>query len=600
MQVEFMPRTIVDVLLRLSSQTRLGARFVRRNGAAEFYPYRDILAAAQAAAVGLQKRGIQRGDRVALILPTSKGFLEAFLGCQLAGAVPAALYPPFRFGKLEEYFTRTRQMLNKIGARMLITDARVRKLLGPVASGVSSLESAIDVADLNDVADLKDMADRDDVANLQWRTPEVQPDDPAFLQFSSGSTREPKAVIMTHRSLIANLEMMAAAFRSIPDANPEHGGVCWLPLYHDMGLVGCMLSGLYYPATVTYISPEDFIVEPSLWFKTISRYKGIISPAPHFAYRLCYAKIRDQDMEGVDLSSWKLALNGAEPIEIEGMRLFQERFAKWGFQPEAMTPVYGLAEAGLAVTFSPLGAPPLITEFDRELLATRSLAAPGPGRQLPSVGKRLPGLDVEIRDENNQAMGENLVGKIVVRGASITPGFFNDPELTAAAIQDGWLDTGDLGFFHQENLYIAGRAKDLIIIRGRNYAPQEIEDLLFDVPGVRTGCAVAVSASIGSEGEQLIILAEKDLRAPVPENELTATIGERILAGLSLKPYMVQILEPGTLPRTSSGKFRRADALRMFIAGELVPPEKVNAFRLFVELGKSQIAWGRFHLRKES
>ena len=587
MQLELKNQTILDVLIHLSSQTRTGARFVRRNGAAEFYSYRDILASAQAAAAGLQKRGIKPGDRVALILPTSKGFLDAFLGCQLAGAVPAALYPPFRFGKLDEYFTRTRQMLSKIGARMLITDARVRKLLGPVTSGVECLESAIDVTDLNN----------DDA---QWRMPDVRPDDAAFLQFSSGSTREPKAVIMTHRSLLANLEMMAAAFRSIPDANPEHGGVCWLPLYHDMGLVGCMLSGVYYPATVTYISPEDFIVQPSLWFKTISRYKGIISPAPHFAYRLCYAKVRDEEMEGVDLSSWRLAINGAEPIEIEGMRLFQDRFSKWGFRPQAMTPVYGLAEAGLAVTFSDLGAPPLITEFDRELLATRNQAAPGPGRALPSVGKRLPGLDVQIWDDNNQAVAENLVGKIVVRGASITPGFFNDPELTNAAIKDGWLDTGDLGFFHQENLYIAGRAKDLIIIRGRNYAPQEIEDLLFDLAGLRTGCAVAVSAAAGAEGEQLIILAEKDLRVPMPEADLASAISERILAGLSLRPYLVQILEPGTLPRTSSGKFRRADALRMYLAGELVPPEKVNALKLFVELGKSQIAWGRFRLRKDS
>jgi fatty-acyl-CoA synthase len=586
MPVELMHRTIVDVLMGLSSQTRTGARFVRRTGAAEFYPYRDILTSAQAAAAALQKRGIKRGDRVALILPTSRAFLDAFLGCQLAGAVPAALYPPFRLGKLDEYFARTRGMLTKIGARALITDARVGKLLGPVTSGVACLESAIDTTDLD--------GDR-----AEWRSPDVQPDDPAFLQFSSGSTREPKAVIMTHRSLIANLEMMASAFRAIPDADPENGAVCWLPLYHDMGLVGCMLNGVYYPGTVTYISPEDFIVQPSLWLKTISRYKAIVSPAPHFAYRLCHAKIRDQEMEGVDLSSWKLALNGAEPIEIEGMRLFQERFSKWGFKPQAMTPVYGLAEAGLAVTFSDLGTPPLITEFDRELLATSNTAAPGHGRPLTSVGKRLPGLDVQIWDDNDQVVGDNLVGKIVVRGASITSGFYNDPELTRAAIRDGWLDTGDLGFFHQENLYIAGRAKDLIIIRGRNYAPQEIEDLLFGLPGLRTGCAVAVSATAGSEGEQLIILAEKDLRVPVPESDLASTITERIVAGLSLRPYLVQVLEPGTLPRTSSGKFRRGDALRMFLAGELVPPEKVTALKLFVELGKSQIAWGRFRLRKE-
>ncbi len=579
-------RTIVDVLLDLSTQTRVGARFVRRTGAAEFYPYRDLLASAQATAVALCKRGIQQADRVALVLPTCRGFLDAFLGCQLAGAVPAALYPPFRLGKLDEYFTRTRAMLTKIGARMLITDARIGKLLGPVTSGVSCLETAVDVSALE--------GDR-----AEWRRPEVASNDPAFLQFSSGSTHAPKAVIMTHRSLITNLEMMAQAFRAIPGANPEQGGVCWLPLYHDMGLVGCMLSGIYYPATVSYISPEDFIVQPSLWLKTISRYKAMVSPAPHFAYRMCYAKVRDEELEGVDLSSWKLALNGAEPIEIEGMRLFQDRFSKWGFQQQAMTPVYGLAEAGLAVTFSDLGTPPLITEFDRELLATSNTAAPGRGRPLASVGKRLPGLEVQIRDDNNQAVPENLVGKIVVRGASITPGFFNDPELTQAAIQDGWLDTGDLGFFHQDNLYIAGRARDLIIIRGRNYAPQEIEDLLFDLPGVRTGCAVAVSASAGSEGEQLIILAEKDLRVPTPEAALASAISDRIVAGLSLRPSIVQIIEPGTLPRTSSGKFRRADALRMYLAGELVPPEKVTALKLFMEMGKSQIAWGRFRLRKE-
>src|SRR5579884_3853877 len=265
-----------------------------------------------------------------------------------------------------------------------------------------------------------------------------------------------------------------------------------------------------------------------------------------------------------------------------------------GFRAEAMTPVYGLAEAGLAVSFSHPREKPLVTEFDRDRLSTSGEAVPGSGRALPSVGKALPGLEIEIRDEQDRPVPSNTVGRIVVRGESITPGFFNDPELTAATIRDGWLDTGDLGFLHEGNLYIAGRARDLIIIRGRNYAPQEIEDALFDVPGVRTGCAVAVSQNVGEEGEQLIVLAEKDLRQPVPEDRLAAAIADRIVSQLSLKPYLVQILEPGTLPRTSSGKFRRADALRMFVAGELVPPEKINALKLFLELGKSQLAWGRF------
>ncbi len=578
-------RTIQQVLCDLEGASPdVGARFVPRKGEAAFHPYSEILAGAKSAAVALRDRGIRIGDRVAIILRTSKSFLETYLGCQLAGAIPAALYPPFRLGKLDEYFTRTQRMLAKIGAKMLVTDSRVGKLVGPVTRGVESLQSAVNATDLQGDAS-------------QWRMPDVKPDQPAFLQFSSGSTREPKAVIVTHRNLIANLEMMASVFRMFPEGHPEDGGVCWLPLYHDMGLVGCMFNGLYYPGTVNYISPEDFIVQPALWLQTISRFRGAACAAPHFAYRLCYAKIRDEEMEGVDLSSWLLALNGAEPIETEGMRLFQERFSKWGFRAEAMTPVYGLAEAGLAVSFSHPREKPLVTEFDRDRLSTSGEAVPGSGRALPSVGKALPGLEIEIRDEQDRPVPSNTVGRIVVRGESITPGFFNDPELTAATIRDGWLDTGDLGFLHEGNLYIAGRARDLIIIRGRNYAPQEIEDALFDVPGVRTGCAVAVSQNVGEEGEQLIVLAEKDLRQPVPEDRLAAAIADRIVSQLSLKPYLVQILEPGTLPRTSSGKFRRADALRMFVAGELVPPEKINALKLFLELGKSQLAWGRFRLR---
>jgi fatty-acyl-CoA synthase len=576
--------TIQEVLCDLEGHGDVGVRFVKRTGEPEFHSYAEILESAKATAVALRATGILPGDRVALILPTAKSFFDAYLGCQLAGAIPAALYPPFRLGKLDEYFTRTRAMLSKIGARMLITDSRIGKLVGPVTRGVGCLESAPDIKDLNGSA-------------LEWRMPKVDPAAPAFLQFSSGSTSDPKAVIVTHTNLIANLEMMAGAFSSLPAGSSENGGVCWLPLYHDMGLVGCMFNGLYYPGTVTYISPEDFIVQPALWLRTISRFKGVVSAAPHFAYRLCFAKIRDHELEGVDLSSWLLAMNGAEPIDAEGMRLFTERFSRYGFQARAMTPVYGLAEAGLAVSFSSLETPPLVTEFDRDRLAASGEAVPGPGRALPSVGKPLPGIEIEIRDREGRAAGSNAVGRIVVRGTSITPGFFNDPELTKESIEQGWLDTGDLGFFHEGELYIAGRLKDLIIIRGRNYAPQEIEDLLLDVPGVRTGCAVAVSQTVGTEGEQLIILAEKDVKHAIPDADLEDAISERILSGLSIKACLVQILEPGTLPRTSSGKMRRAHALQMFAAGELVPPNKVTALSIFAEIGKSQLAWGRFHLR---
>lgn len=585
MELKLKRQTMVEVLLDLEGCTRYGARFVDRSGQSTFYTYDEVLKRAKAVAGTLQAGGLAPGDRVAIVLPTSIHFLDIFLGTQLAGGIPAALYPPVRLGRLSEYFARTQRMITKIGARLLVTDSRIRKLLGPAAEGASCLEKVLDVETLR--------------SSAPFSPARPDPESPAFLQFSSGTTVEPKAVMISHVNLLANLEMIDTFFRRFSDKEAEQGGVCWLPLYHDMGLVGCMGIGLYHPGTVTYIGPEVFVAKPKIWLQTLSRYKALISPAPDFAYGLCLTKVKDADMEGVDLSNWKIALNGAEPIDVEGMLRFCDRFARWGFRREAMTPVYGLAEAGLAVTFSDPRVPPVVTEFDRDLLSEQGRAVPGKGRLLPSVGRPMQGLRVEIRDDQDQSLPEGWVGRIVVSGPSITRGYFNDPETTRKTIRNGWLDTGDLGFIHNGDLYIAGRAKDLIIIRGRNYAPQEIEEVLAGVEGLRTGCTVAVSQMIEGQGEQLVVLAERDIRSDRPEEEIQAEIRERIRSELALSPYHVEILEPGTLPRTSSGKMRRADALRMFLAGELLPPEKMNTIKMLKEIGKSQIAWGRFWLRRK-
>lgn len=578
--------TLPEILLNLETCTRWGARFVTPSEEATFYPYQDVLHRAQRAAATLQAHGLQRGDRVALILSTSIEFFDSLLGVQLAGGVPAALYPPFRLGKLDEYFARLRKMLAKIGARYLITEGRIRKLLGPGVVGVQSLEEVLEAKGLQNGAG-------------RWQPVDVDPDQPAFLQFSSGTTVEPKAVMVTHTNLLANLTMMQQCLVYRGEDEIDNGCVCWLPLYHDMGLVGCLYLGMYYPGTVTYMGPDTFLARPAIWLRTLSKYKSAISPAPHFAYSLCATKIKDAEMEGVDLSRWRAALNGAEPIESDGIQRFTERFARWGFKPAALTPVYGLAEAGLGVTFTELDDLPRFTEFSREGLWNGGTAHPGEGRRIVSVGRALPGVEVAIFDDQEQQVPENRVGRIWVKGPSITKGYWESPELTANMIHGEWLDTGDLGFFHDGELYIAGRAKDLIIIRGRNYAPQEMEELLLDVEGVRKGCAVAVSTMFEGEGEQLIILAEKDPRSKRPEEEAAAEISHRILTGLSLKPRDVELLEPGTLPRTSSGKLRRSEALRQFLAGELVPPEKVNALKLLFEVGKSQLAWAKFRAEKK-
>jgi acyl-CoA synthetase (AMP-forming)/AMP-acid ligase II len=366
-----------------------------------------------------------------------------------------------------------------------------------------------------------------------------------------------------------------------------------------MGLLGNMYIGLYHPGTVTYITPDQFIAKPAVWLQALSRYRGVVSAAPDFAYGLCTAKVKDQDMEGVDLSSWKIAFNGAEPISVAGMKAFSERFARWGFRPEAMTPVYGLAEAGLAVSFSDPRTLPRVSEFDSHVLSARGEAVAGSGRRLVSVGCAVPGLDIEIQDDQGDVRGAGRVGRVMVKGPSITPGYFNDPDLSRRTIRDGWLDTGDLGFFHGGQLYLSGRLKDLIIIRGRNLAPQEVEEQLRGLEGLRVGCTVAVSCAGEAGGaEELVILAERDLTRPRPDADLKAEISDRILRGLGLVPAHVELLAPGTLPRTSSGKLRRSEATRLYVAGELKPPENMGTLQIARELGRSRLALMRFWLRR--
>ena len=585
MMVRPVAESVPDVISRLEGCTRFGARFVPASGEPVFYSYADVARRAQAAAATLQAAGLKPGDRAAVILPTSIEFLDTFLGVQIAGGIPVALYPPFRLGKLDEYFARARRMLSKVGAGFLITDSRIKRLLGTAAVGVESLRSVLDAKDLQK-------------GGGAWSTPSVDPSQPAFLQFSSGSTMDPKAVIVSHAGLLANLEMMKHWLVYRDESEVENGAVCWLPLYHDMGLVGCLYQGLYYPATITYMGPEVFLARPAFWLQTISRYRAAISPAPNFAYGLCASKIKDEEMEGVDLSRWRAALNGAEPIDPADLERFCERFARWGFERHAMTPVYGLAEAGLGVSFSDLEGPPLTTEFDRHTLAAEGLAKPGSGRKLVSAGAPLAGLEIAIRNGSDEPAPAGAVGRILIKGPSITPGYYEDAELTDRTIRNGWLDTGDLGFFHEGNLYIAGRAKDIIILRGRNYAPQQFEELLLDVEGVRRGVTVAFGSVVEGMGEQLFILAERDARSDRPGDEVASEIKSRILAGISIHPYHVEMLAPGTLPRTSSGKLRRSEAQRQFFADELARPADVTPLRMMKELGKSQLAWMRFRSEK--
>jgi len=412
----------------------------------------------------------------------------------------------------------------------------------------------------------------------------------ALIQFSSGSTVDPKPVALRHSHLVAQLAALEAELPKPEDRAPV--GVSWLPLYHDMGLIGCLLSAVYYPGGMVLIPPEVFLARPALWLRALSRHRAFVSPAPNFAYGLCLKRVKDADLEGVDLSGWRHALNGAEPVSVETLRRFSERFSRWGFQPGSLRPVYGMSEASLAVTFPPAGRGPRALGVDSRVLATERRVVDG-SREVVSVGRPVPGFEVCVRDELGHTLEERRVGRVFVRGPSVMAGYFGHPQATASALDaEGWLDTGDMGFEADGELFLTGRAKDLVIIRGANHAPQEFEECLEGVEGLRTGCSVALGFTPeGEQDEALLILAE---HAPGERGEgLEERVREAVLAGTGVRPHTVAVLEPGTLPRTSSGKLRRSEALRRYLAGELTAPRKVGTVGLVVEMARSALAFVR-------
>ncbi len=565
-------RTVTE-MLAAAAGTEHGLLFVDAAERETRLSWAEVYRRARRTAAGLRRLGVAEGERVALLLPTSPGFMDAFFGTLLAGAVPVPLYPPVRLGRLEEYHRSTARMLEVSGAVLVLTDSRVRLLLG---ESVAAARPRLGCRTVEDVS--REEAEAE-VA--------VRPESLALIQFSSGSTVDPKPVALSHANLLAQLAALEAEMPVTPDMAPV--GVSWLPLYHDMGLIGCLLAAPYYPGSMVLIPPEVFLARPVLWLRALSRHRGFVSPAPNFAFGLCLKRVRDEDMAGVDLSAWKHALNGAEPVSADTLRRFTERFARWGFQPGAMRPVYGLSEASLAVTFPPAGRGARTLGVDATVLASQRRAVEG-SRQVVSVGRPVPGFEVEVRNELGHVAPERHVGRVFLRGPSVMQGYFGRPDATAQALSaDGWLDTGDLGFEADGELYLTGRAKDVVIIRGANHAPQEFEECLETVEGLRTGCAVALGFTPeGESDEALLVLAELASAETVQEG-LEERVREAVVAGTGIRPHTVRLLAPGTLPRTSSGKLRRSEALRRFLAGELVPPKKVGAVGLAVEMAKSAL-----------
>lgn len=579
--------TLIDYLERVGTRTDGGLRFVDRAERERRMGWPELRDRARAVAAGLRGLGIEPGERVALVFPTGPEFFEAFFGALYAGAVPVPLYPPVRLGRLDEYFRRTARMLEVTRSPLVLADGRVKRILGEAVAMARPRLGCRTLAELP----------REPRADIEVVLPGAS--DLALVQFSSGTTVDPKPVALSHRAIVAQVEILNTV---LPDtAELRQSCVSWLPLYHDMGLIGCVFPALSREAELVLLGPELFVARPGLWLRALSRYRGTVSPAPNFAYGLCVHRITDAEMEGVDLSAWRIALNGAEAVAPSVTRAFVERFSRWGFRPEALTPVYGLSEAALAVTFSDLRRPFNSRRFDREGLAREGVAREAAeGREIVSVGRPVPGTGLRILDDLGREVPAGRVGRVWVSGPSLMDGYLDDPEATARALRDGWLDTGDLGFLHEGELYLTGRAKDVVILRGRNYAPEEIERAVEGVPGVRTGCVIAASwLPEDAEGEALALFVEAARHAS-PERiaALPEACREAVLGATGLAVDQVEVLAPGTLPRTSSGKLRRQEALRLYLAGELAPPEPVTTLRMARAMARSELAYARLRWKR--
>ncbi len=567
--------TLVELLAGAARAGRGGLRFVDRRENAVFLGWDEILRRAEGAAAALRDRGVEPGDRVALVLRTSPRFFDALFGVLLAGAVPVPLYPPVRLGRLDEYHRRTAAMLDAAGARTVASEPVVARLLG------ETIAAAADRVDLVSLSDPPPPS-----AGTALHAPHS--DQLALVQFSSGTTVDPKPVALSHRALIAQVRALNEHWQHLE----RPSGVSWLPLYHDMGLIGCVFPALDLAAELTLIPPEVFVARPAIWLRTLSRYRATISPAPNFAYGVCLEKVGDEELDGVDLSCWRIALNGAEAVSAEVVRRFHRRFARWGLRPEAVSPVYGLSEMSLAVTFSALDQPFTSRRYDRHRLSIDGVAEPaaGEGVELVSVGRPLDGFAVEIRDERGRARPERHVGRVWVRGPSLMEGYLDRPRETARAIVDGWLDTGDRGFLDGGELFLSGRDKDLLILRGRNHDPVELERAVDGVDGVRPGCVAAVGHRPDVSGTERVILLVERRRGPRPSGEIAEACRQRVLAKTGIAVDRVEILEPGTLPRTSSGKIRRQAALERLLDGTLEPPGRFHLGSLLRAIVRSRIA----------
>lgn len=559
-----------------------------RVGDAPFYSYVSIERVSAKFGAALRALGLKKGDRVALILPTNEDFVMTFYGALRVGVVPVPIYPPLGLGQLQGYLDNTTHIVARSGAKALVTSGQIKRLLGTVQAGAPELREIVTIETLRE-------------SNAPFVPEIITPDDVAFLQYTSGSTSQPKGVTLTHGNLMANVKCIMEHGLGI---NDDDVGISWLPLFHDMGLIGFVLAPLVYKTPIAFLPPLLFLKRPVSWFQAFTKYSGSIAYAPNFAYALCTKRVKESDLEGLDVSRWRIAGCGAEPIRPETLETFANMFSKVGFHKEALLPSYGMAESSLAIAFTErdkgmqtigVHGSKLWSEGRAEIVPEDHEAA----IRLVSCGIAFPDHQIAIfnpedsGDDKPLAPGE--VGEIRIKGPSVMPNYWDDQEKTAAVFAGSYLRTGDLGFLWENHLYICGRQKEVIIINGRNYYPQDIEWEASHVPGVRKGNVIAFgSRDASGDKEKVVVAYERQEGAVVETQAITAEIRRKVLVVVGITVDDVVELAAGVLPKTSSGKLQRAKARALYETGELIERKGVrdrDPLELVKQAAKSQLAY---------
>ena len=556
--------------------------FYRTDDVTETLTYGALLAEAGEVAAGLTRQGVGggegKGQAVAIMLPTCLDFFRAFFGILLAGGIPVPLYPPARPSQVEEHLRRQGGILKNCGATLLITSGEIKPLARLVQAQVDNLEHLATVPELR-------------IEKAAPPAPHIEPADTAFLQYTSGSTGNPKGVVLSHANLLANIRAWSLA------AALESDDVCvsWLPLYHDMGLIGTWLGSLYNAGLLVLMSPVDFLARPERWLWAIHRHRGTITAAPNFAFELCLRRLGSLDLSGLDLSSWRLAANGAEPVSAQTLKRFCEGFAPFGFDPKALNAVYGLAENSVGLAIPPLGRGPLVDRVERERFLNEGYAqtsAPGDDKAVDIVacGRPLPGHEIRVVDSSDRELGERHIGRIQFRGPSATIGYLNNPEESARLYCGNWLNTGDLGYLAKGEIYLTGRAKDMIIRGGQNIYPYELEEAIGNLPGIRKGCVAVFGVPDPVSGtERLVAVAETREQDDAAKEHLCREINEIALSRLGMPADDIVLTRPQGVLKTSSGKIRRA-ATRELYEKNLLGAESAGLSRQMLRLTASALA----------